>query len=96
MHQKRPAGAGPAGLVRAVRAGLHTHSRSVAGAAVPLVREEEDERRETDQQVDESLDRRPGAEEEIHDVPIAAHIRPERHEAPVEAADDDECERCAM
>jgi len=58
-------------------------------SAITLVRRDEDDRREADEQVDEVLESRPLAEEEVHYVPIATHPTTERNETPVEAADDD-------
>lgn len=58
--------------------------------------EEEDECRDTDQQVDERLNRRPRAEEEIYNIPIAAHVRSECDETPIESADYGKSERDSM
>jgi hypothetical protein len=60
------------------------------------MREEKSERRETDKQIDEILNRRPRAKEEIHDIPVAAHPVANRDETPIETADDEENERCTM
>jgi len=57
------------------------------------VREADHERREADKQVDDILDRRPRADEEIYDIPVAARPTAERDETPVEAADDNEDKR---
>lgn len=65
-------------------------------AAAALLPEDEYQGRDTDKQVDEILNRRPCAEEEIHDIPVATHVVADRHEAPVEGADDDEDKRCFM
>lgn len=46
---------------------------------------------EAHKNVDDALHRRPGAEEHVDDVPIAAgDERAEADEAPVECSDDDE------
>ena len=89
LRQNSTAGAAPAvSFLRAAQK-LH-HPRGIARAAILLEREEKDERREANKQVDEILNRRPCAEEEIHDIPVAAHPVPECDETPVETADDHE------
>lgn len=75
---------------------LHPHSWSTgvaADSAIALVSYEKYDSREAYQQVDEILQPAPRAEQEIHDVPVAAQITAERDETPVESADGDEDER---
>ena len=72
---------------------LHHPSSVPAHAAIVPMCEAEVERREADEHIDEILKCRPLAEDHVDDVPgvyIVAHERAETHEAPVEAADDDE------
>ena len=54
--------------------------------------ETENQRRETDEQIDKILKPWPRAEKEFHNVPIAAQIAAERDKTPVESADDHENE----
>lgn len=51
------------------------------------MREHRDDRRDTDKQVHKRLNCRPGAEEEVHDIQVVAHILSDTDETPVEAAD---------
>ena len=79
-------------LFRAKRGKLHL--LWIAGTAVLLMREHKGERREADKQIDEVLECWPGAEEEIHDVPVTAHPIADCDEAPIERSDYDENKRC--
>lgn len=76
----------------------NSHPRCVAGAAVLLVRRDEDDCRYADKHVDEILNHCPLAEKEIYNIPVVVHIHPlaESDEAPVETADNDENERYAV
>ena len=54
--------------------------------------ENKSDRREADEQVDEILKPHPLAEQEVHDIPVAAQITANAHETPVKTADDDDDE----
>ena len=81
----------------ALSAKSHPHSQRTgavaAGSAILLMSDKEGDGREADEQIDEILNARPLAEDEIHDIPIIAHIATERDQSPVECADADEDER---
>ena len=61
--------------------------------AVLLMREGEQKRRETNEQVDEILEPRYRTEDEIHDIPIVVHVTTDPHETPVETTDNQQDER---
>ena len=61
--------------------------------AISFVRDEKQDARETDENVDDPFDRRPRTQDEIDDIPVASGESAETHQAPVEGADDDENER---
>ena len=58
----------------------------------PLVSKEETDCREPNKQINDILDRRPCADEELDNVPIAAHPRTKCNKTPVKAADNYEDE----
>ena len=55
-----------------------------------LAAEDHHDSGETDEDIDDPLDVRPGAEEHVHDVQVATEETAEADEAPVEGADDNE------
>ena len=103
MHREQPRRhEAPARLFFSVNYALlrHPHSWSTVPIStrttIPFMREADDECRETDEQVYDVLNRRPRADEEVHNVPIAAGPVPYRNETPVEAAHDKEDKRDTM
>lgn len=68
-----------------------TRLHSAFHAAAAMARDQMVQTCEAHKNVDDALHRRPGAEEHVDDVPIAAgDERAEADEAPVECSDDDE------
>jgi len=67
---------------------LHT-----ARSTIAMSLKDENDCRNTDEQVHKILDGRPHAEDEIHDIPIAAHPISYRNETPVESTDNYENKR---
>jgi hypothetical protein len=61
-----------------------------AGPAVLLVGEKKKERRKTDEDVDNPLDRRPCSEDHVHYVPVAADKTSDTDEPPIQSANDEE------